>query len=307
MTGIVARIRKIRRAIVRNMPDPLYYPYRYLEIYGRVGNLAQPKRYSEKIFHRMRHPLPVFTELADKVAVRGYIADAVGEQYLVPAFFSCEEVNPETFEALPDTFVMKANHSAGQTRIVLDKRKEDLPALARLASEWLKSDFSRRQREKHYQRIPRKIIFEEALLGPAGEPPDDYKINVFNPGGSEEPFVFLQYVHDRFKDMTQDFYLADHSPAPFYFRGLKPSGKPLPEVDGLDDMVRIAKKLAEPFGYLRVDCYYHGGRVYVGELTLTPGAGMYALSPPHWDEMLGDRFRWPETVASGRQAGRSPG
>jgi len=35
-------------------------------------------------------------------------------------------------------------------------------------------------------------------------------------------------------------------------------------------------------------------------VTVTPGAGMYALSPPHWDEMLGDRFRWPETAGRGR-------
>lgn len=296
MAGIAARIRKIRRAVLRNLPDSIYYPYRYLEIYGRVGNLAQPRRYSEKIFYRMRHPLPVFTRLADKVAVRSYIAEVVGGQYLVPAFFSCHEVTPETFEALPDTFVMKANHSAGQTRIVLDKRKEDLHALAQLANTWLATDFSRRQREKHYQKINRQIIFEQALLGAGGEPPDDFKFNVFNQDGSDEPFVFVQYVHDRFKDMTQDFYLADRSPAPFHFRGLKPSGKPLPEVAGLDEMMHVSRKLAEPFGFLRVDCYYHEGRVYVGELTVTPGAGMYALSPPHWDEMLGDRFRWPDTV-----------
>lgn len=301
MASFVARLKKIRRAIVKRMPDPVYYPYRYFQIYGRVGNLAQPKRYSEKIFHRMWHPLPDFTRLADKVAVRSYIADVVGEQYLVPAFFSCEEVTRETFDALPDTFVMKANHSAGQTRIVLDKGNEDLDRLADLANGWLKSDFSIRQREKHYQKIPRKIIFEEALLGPSGEPPDDYKFFVLNPGGGQEPFLFVQYVHDRFKDeMTQDFYLDDYSPAPFRFRGLKSSGKPLPIVVGLDEMVSIARKLAEPFGFMRVDCYYYQDKVYVGELTLTPGAGIYALSPPHWDAMLGGKFRWPETVGRGR-------
>lgn len=300
MTSFIARIKKIRRAIVKRMPDPVYYPYRYLQIYGRVGSLAQPRRYSEKIFHRMRHPLPVFTRLADKVAVRDYIADVIGERYLVPAFFACDQVSRATFDALPDTFVMKANHSAGQTRIVLDKRKEDLDALADLANGWLKTDFSIRQREKHYGQIPRRIIFEEALLGPAGEPPDDYKFCVLNPGDGQEPFVFVQYVHDRFRDgMTQDFYLADYSPAPFRFRGLRSSGKPLPQVEGLDEMMRIARKLAEPFGFLRVDCYYYGGRVYVGELTFTPGAGMYALSPPHWDVMLGAKFGWPETAMQG--------
>lgn len=301
MASLVARIKKIRRAIVKRMPDPVYYPYRYFQIYRRVGSLAQPERYSEKIFYRMRHPLPVFSQLADKVAVRRYIAEVVGEQYLVPVFLTCDRVTRETFDALPDTFVMKANHSAGQTRIVRDKRSEDLDALADLANGWMKSDFSVRQREKHYRNIAPRIIFEQALLGAQGEPPDDYKFNVLNPGGGEEAFVFVQYVHDRFKEaMTQDFYLADLTPAPFRFRGLKPSGKPLPVVDGLDEMMRIARKLAAPFGFLRVDCYYYEGRVYIGELTVTPGAGMYALSPPHWDAALGAKFRWPDTCELGR-------
>lgn len=294
MVGIVAGLKKIRRAVVRKMPDPVYYPYRYFQIYHRIGNLTRPKRYSEKIFHRMRHPLPVFTQLADKVAARGYIASVVGEQYLVPAFFSCDHVTRHTFDTLPDTFVMKASHSAGQTKIVLDKRTEDLDALAALAKSWLRSDFSVRQREKHYQKIPPRIIFEQALLS-RGEAPDDYKFNVLNPVGSAEPYVFVQYVHDRFKDMTQDFYLEDRTPAPLRFRGLKPSGNPLPRIDALDEMLAISKKLAKPFGFLRVDCYFHEGRVFVGELTVTPGAGMYALSPPCWDKSLGEKFRWPET------------
>ena len=293
MVSIIAGLKKIRRTIVRMMPDPVYYRYRYFQIYHRIGNLTQPKRYSEKIFYRMRRPLPIFTQLADKVAVRSYIADVVGKQYLVPAYLCCDQVTRETFSVLPDTFVMKANHSAGQTKIVLDKGREDLDALAVLANGWLDSDFSARQREKHYQAIPRKIIFEKALLSD-GEPPDDYKFNVFNPPGSDEPFVFVQYVHDRFKDMTQDFYFADGTPAPFSFRGLRPSGKPLPRCGAFEEMLRIAKKLAGPFGFMRVDCYFHEGRVYVGELTFTPGAGMYALSPPCWDKELGAKFRWPD-------------
>jgi hypothetical protein len=247
----------------------------------------------------MRHPLPIFTELADKVAVRDYIADVAGEQYLVPAFFSCDAVTRETFNALPNTFVMKANHSAGQTKIVLDKRTEDLDALVTLANEWLGFDFSAKHREKHYREIPRKIIFEKALLSD-GEAPEDYKFNVFNSSRPDSTYVFIQYVRDRFKDMTQDFYLEDRTPAPFGFRHLKASGVPLPRIDALDEMLRIAKKLAAPFGFLRIDCYFHEGKVYIGELTVTPGAGIYALSPRHWDEVLGAKFGWPETGEQGR-------
>ena len=63
-------------------------------------------------------------------------------------------------------------------------------------------------------------------------------------------------------------------------------------------MLRVARKLAEPLGYMRVDLYLHQGHIYVGELTLTPGAGRYTFEPRGWDETLGAKFGWPEPVPS---------
>ncbi|MFB8828542.1 ATP-grasp fold amidoligase family protein [Azotobacter sp. CWF10] len=59
-------------------------------------------------------------------------------------------------------------------------------------------------------------------------------------------------------------------------------------------MLDIAKRLSAPFGYLRVDCYRHDGKIYVGELTITPAAGAYRFLPPEWDLILGSKFGWPE-------------
>jgi hypothetical protein len=63
-------------------------------------------------------------------------------------------------------------------------------------------------------------------------------------------------------------------------------------------MLSLAKQLAQPFGYLRVDFYVHQGKVYVGELTVTPGAGTYVFTPRAWDASLGERFGWPERLAT---------
>ncbi|WP_165493830.1 ATP-grasp fold amidoligase family protein [Azotobacter chroococcum] len=45
-------------------------------------------------------------------------------------------------------------------------------------------------------------------------------------------------------------------------------------------MLDIAKRLAAPFGYLRVDFYLYDEKIYIGELTITPAGGGYRLSPP---------------------------
>jgi hypothetical protein len=282
--------------LVMALPDCAFYQYKYLLTHARLCRFGQPRRFSEKIFHRMRYPSVLFSHLADKAEVRSYIASTVGSQYLVPAYLIAEEVGPGTFDALPSSFVMKANHSFGQLRIVRDKRNEDPVELARLANEWMASEFPMRMREKHYRNIQPRIIFEHALLTD-NRPPDDFKFNVFNPGAGQKPYVFIQHMQGRFERLTQDLYLEDWRPAPFHLLHQKTSGCAAPRPEQLDEMLRVARKLAEPLGYMRVDLYLHQGRVYVGELTLTPGAGRYVFEPKEWDDALGAKFGWPEPAS----------
>jgi TupA-like ATPgrasp len=287
-------LRRIASRVFHSLPDALFYQYKYFSIHGRLCDFRNPRRFSEKIFHRMRYPSPVFTRLADKLAARDYIAEKVGARYLVPMFLSCDAVTPETFDALPQSFVMKSTNAFGQVRIVRDKSQEDSRKLADLANTWLASCSAVKSREKHYLPIPPRILFEAPLLD-GDHAPDDYKFNVFNAPG-RETFVFIQHMHGRFVDLEQKLYLDDWSPAPFRLelRLLHESSQTVEKVEQLPDMLALAKKLAEPFGYLRVDFYLHQGRIYVGELTVTPGAGSYVFVPQAWDRQLGDWFGWPE-------------
>lgn len=296
-------MRRAARRLFHSLPDALFYQYKYFSIHRRLCNFRNPKRFSEKIFYRMRYPSPVFTRLADKLAARDYIAEKVGTHYLVPVLHACDAVTPETFDALPQSFVMKSTNAFGQVKIVRDKGQEDLGALADLANAWLASCSAVKSREKHYLTIPPRIIFEAPLLD-GDRAPDDYKFNVFNTPGRES-FVFIQHMHGRFVDLEQKLYLEDWSPAPFKLelRLLHESSHTAEKVRQLPEMLALAKKLAEPFGYLRVDFYLHQDRVYVGELTVTPGAGSYVFVPQAWDRHLGDRFGWPEREAANEAGG----
>ncbi|WP_424683480.1 ATP-grasp fold amidoligase family protein [Frateuria sp. YIM B11624] len=290
------RLKKPVKRLLNALPDPAFYQYKYLLIHGRFCNFKNPKRFSEKIFHRMRHPSPIFTTLADRIAVRTYIAETIGPQYLVPLLFSCDAVDERTFDALPSSFVMKSSNGFGQVKVVRDKNEEDIAQLCELANSWLAAKSASRSREKHYLSIPPRIVFEEPLLED-GEVPDDYKLNVFNSPG-REPFVFIQHMHGRFRDLQQELYLEDGSPPPFKLELalLRESDRRSENIESLSEMAVLAKKLAKPFGYLRVDFYLHKHRIYVGELTVTPGAGTYIFAPRAWDRLLGDRFGWPENL-----------
>ena len=303
---ILAPKKAIKR-LFNSLPDAGFYQYKSLQTHGRLCNFRNPKRFSEKIFHRMRYPHPLFTTLADKVAARDYVARMIGPDHVVPAYLSCDRVTAETFDALPPSIVMKTSNGFGQIKIVRDKREEDPAKLAELANGWLAAGAATRSREKHYLGIPPRILFEKPLLED-GHAPDDYKFNVFNTPG-REPFVFIQHMHGRFRDLEQQLYLEDWSPAPFQMDLplLRPSTGTTEKPPELPRMLALARKLAQPFGYLRVDFYVHEGKIYVGELTVTPGAGTYVFVPKEWDLLLGERFGWPEQlIAAQAQAEDAP-
>ena len=195
---VLALYRRVQKLLDRTLPEPLFYQRRYFILHGRFCNFREPKRFSEKIFHRMRYPAPIFSLLADKVRAREYIESTVGTQYLVPYYLVCDRVTLETFESLPDSFVMKANHSSGQIKIIANKHKENLQELTHKANNWLEKDFSKLFREKHYASIQPRVIFEKALLC-NGKPPNDYKFHIFNCGPGSSPYVFIQVIQGRFE------------------------------------------------------------------------------------------------------------
>src|SRR5206468_4400291 len=66
----------------------------------------------------------------DKILVRDYIRERVGATYLVNLYQTCEHFAEINFEALPNRFVIKANHDSGSVILVRDKGQLD-----RLATE----------------------------------------------------------------------------------------------------------------------------------------------------------------------------
>lgn len=57
--------------------------------------------------------------------------------------------------------------------------------------------------------------------------------------------------------------------------------------ENLNEMISVAEHLSKGFKFLRVDLYNIKGRIYFGELTFYPAAGMGAFVPEVWDGKLG--------------------
>lgn len=82
---------------------------------------------NEKINARMLFDRdPIYTRLADKISVREYVKEKIGEKYLVKILNTYRHPNEIELNTLPNRFVLKCNHDSGSTIICLDKSQFDL-------------------------------------------------------------------------------------------------------------------------------------------------------------------------------------
>ncbi|SAK91552.1 hypothetical protein AWB79_06711 [Caballeronia hypogeia] len=269
---------------VRDMlPDNLFLSFRHRRKIGRFPKMRNPETFNEKILLRCLHPDPRYGDLSDKLKVRDYVAKKIGEKYLIPLIADPPAFTRSVFDALPRAFVMKANHGSGFVHVVRDKSKTSFEELDAMAQRWLSTDFYTIGRERHYRTIERRVFFEALLTMEDGKVPPDLKMHVFNkPSG--ESAIFILVISDRFGEHTRgDIYdenwnLLDVSMG-HYARSTTPDPRPA----NLDELLSVARKLSSDFGFVRVDLYDSKGAIHFGELTFTPGAGMFPLKPDRVD------------------------
>lgn len=255
---------------------------RYYRKYGRLPALAPPGKFSEKIAYRkLFDRRPYLTLTSDKHAMREY-ARAIFGEYLTPELYF-RTTHPSTipFASLPRQFVVKATHGSGWNVIVRDAGTADRRALIATCDRWMRSNYARHRDEWAYEDIPPQIIVEELLDAGTGRSPNDIKVLVFN-----QHVRVVQLDEDRFGEHRRMFFDAQWKALPIYdfvpsIRGHveKPSR--------LGDVIRYAEALARDTDMLRVDFYQVGRRVYLGELTHTPGSGLTPLYPAIWDDRWG--------------------
>jgi hypothetical protein len=282
---LVVQYRDIRRRVMRRPEGEEFLLRRYSRIHGKPLNLTNPQTFTEKLFWRMitwnRGDMPLrFRQLADKYAVRAHVASTVGEEYLTKLLWHGDDPHAIPFDRLPAEYVIKPSHAAGQVIIV--KGQADRDEIIRTVSGWLANDYYWHGRESQYYRIPPRILIEEYLTNEDGSPPFDYKVYCFN--GTPEQIMVRNHTHDicPFFDTTWNF--LDFSDEIGAVRPWVP--KPV----NLAEMLTLAAKLSVGFGYVRLDFYNVKGRVYFGEFTFTPAAGIITYDPECWDLKLGEKW-----------------
>ncbi len=210
----------------------------------------------------------LYADLADKYAVRSYVADRIGERYLTRLYGTWDTENDIDFDALPVPCVIKTTNGCG-TNIIIRSRDEIKPDKMRAQlHRWLIYPYGKLTGQPHYSAIKPRIIAEEFLVQDPGADtlPYDYKFFCFD----GEPRLILFYAGRRVNSHFTYNNVYDLDWNPIAGTANVPCQQEMPRPEALEDMVRCARELARGLRFARVDFYDIGPRPVFGEITLTP-------------------------------------
>lgn len=262
------------------------YKDRLIAIGKRVGlnlDLDNPKTIQDKInWMKLYDSTPLKTRCADKIQVHDYCKEKLGVDLCIPILKIYDKVEDIKWDELPGQFVIKCNHGSGMNIIVKDKSKLNIPEAEAKLQRFMKDDFAFHVGyEMHYHDILHKIFVEEYKEDENQKTSlYDYKFWCFN---GEPKFYTINNGHGHGDIIYYD--MDDKVIDPYC---LNKPGLNYKKPVRFEEMAGYSKKLSEDFKFVRVDFYEVSGKVYLGELTFTPGAGFFKYKKPEYNKIFGD-------------------
>ena len=280
----------IKSKLFRKLPDKLYLEYKYKRYFGKKLNLNNPQTFNEKLqWLKLYDRKPIYTTMVDKYESKKYVADIIGEEYIIPTLGVWDKFDDIDFDKLPNEFVLKTTHDSGGVVICRDKSTFDINSAREKLNKSLNYNFYYMGREWPYKNVKPRIIAEELLtdsLNPSAAP-TDYKFFCFS-GKADCVMLCL----DRETGDTK-FYFFDKqwNLKRYNNRGKNaPEGFTIPKHKSMDEMFAIAEKLSDGIPFVRVDLYCINDHIYFGEMTFYPDSGFDKNLLPETDEYFGKKL-----------------
>lgn len=281
---LVANLSKTK--ISHLISDKAFLKMQYKSIFGKKLDLKNPKTFNEKLqWLKLYDRNPEYCKLVDKYEVKSYIAETIGDQYLIPTLGIWDKFEDIDFDSLPNQFVLKCTHDSGSTVICRDKASFDVKSAKKKLSKKLGMNLFWHGRERPYKNIKPRILAEAYMEDAKTSELRDYKFFCFN---GEVKALFI--ATDRQKEGEEvkfDFFDPDFNWLPFKQGHPNATVKPEKPIC-FEEMKILAAKLSRGIPHVRVDFYEVNGKVYFGEMTFFHFCGFVPFDPPEWDLKLGE-------------------
>lgn len=268
-------IKKISRYVYRLIAKYLLYgnfPYAYARYYyweklRKKLNYKNPVDFNEKLFWLARYwQDPRVVQCADKLAVREYIKSLGLDYILNDIYVIYDRADDIDFKVLPEKFVIKTNHCGGGSFIVIcdDKSKINQDETIEKIKEGLNTVIGLSSCEYQYQYIIPRAFAEKFI-----EDSNNERIEI-------QFFCFNGKV--RHILVRNDLGISNKNPFAISYdvnwnrvheRKNEDMSINIPRPIKLDEMIKIAEKLASPFPQVRIDLYYVETKIIFGEMTFS--------------------------------------
>ena len=295
LNKVMRKFKRLYRRILGKYAPKRLASALYYDTFARKLDWDDPKDLNEKInWLKFNGDTTQWSMLADKYAVRDYVASKGYADTLVGLLGVWDKVEDIDWNSLPDKFVLKVNNGSGDAIICHDKATLDIEDVSRRLGHALKMGFGIDSAEPHYLQSPPRIIAEQ-LLDATRQVAEstslvDYKIWCLD-GKPECIWVVADRTKHSMKVMTYDLQWRAHpehsSPSEHY--ALMDKDIPCPQ--NLEFMLRMASELSAGHPQMRVDLYEVDGKVYFGELTLTSACGLMVYFTPEYLLHMGRKVK----------------
>lgn len=284
---------------------------------GHRLNLKHPKTFSEKIqWLKLYNRRPEYTTMVDKYAVKNFVAQKIGAQYVIPTLGVWDTPEEIEWDKLPSRFVLKTTHGGGNYGVVVckDKSKLDILEVIEKLRRALRQDIAYYSCEWPYKNVPRKIIAEE-YLDPSQKAEKSLEFKdenkIYTSKGNNDvaqqdlleyklfcfdgKVQFLKINTGRSSELHINFYNLAFELLPFGEAWYPPNPEAeIKKPENFDLMISLAERLSVGVPLLRVDLYNVNGKIYFGELTFFPASGLENYEPREWDRKIGDMLVLPK-------------
>ena len=277
---------------IRNIiPAKLYLQLMYRSCTDSKLNLERPRTYNEKLqWLKLYDRKDDYTTMVDKYAVKKYVADLIGKEYVIDLLGVWEKVDDIDFDNLPEQFVLKCTHDSAGLIICKDKTQLDWKKAKSKLEKCMKRNFYYSGREWPYKNVKPRIIAEKYMEDSSYKELRDYKFFTFNgkpkvlyitQGRGNENETYADFFDMDFKHLDIEI---DHE-----------MSKDMPhKPKNFELMKELAIKLSQGIPHVRVDFYEVDGHVYFGELTFFHCSGFEPFRTREWELIFGDWIELPQ-------------
>ena len=272
------------------IPDKIVIEKIYKYRLGKKLNLKNPTTFNEKLqWIKLYDRKKEYIRYVDKYAVREYISNTIGEDYLIPLLGVWDRAEDIDFSSLPNQFVLKCTHDSGSVVFCKDKTTFNTEKAIESLNKHLHKSGYIHGREWPYKHVPRKIIAEKYMVDESGTELKDYKVLCFN--GIPK---LIELHRGRYGAHTQDFYDVNWERTKITQAGLSMAENTYPKPEAFNDMIQFSQKLSQGIPHVRVDWYSINGKLFFGELTFFDASGFDAFDNPDDDLLLGSWISLPD-------------